>query len=98
MARTLAPLLGLCLVLQRLEALVPEALEEHPQLAEALGPRPIEPPRAVPALGHKPRLLQDVDVLGDRGPRDVELRGDVACRQLLVPDELQDASPPRLGD
>ena len=43
------------------------------QRDEPFGPRPIEALRAVASLGHQSRLLQDVQMLGDRGPGDREL-------------------------
>jgi hypothetical protein len=54
--------------LERSEALVPEAIEERQELLESLRPRPIEAPRAGSALAHQAGLLEDAEVLGDRGP------------------------------
>src|SRR5215471_3355096 len=91
-------LLSFRFALERLEALVPEPLEELPQLSEPLGPGPVQPPRAVASLAHEPRLLEDVQMLGDRRPRDVEVRRDLARRELAVPDERKDPPPPGRRD
>lgn len=37
-------------------------------------------------------------MLAHRRPRDVELSSDVACGQLVVPDEPQDLQPARSSD
>src|SRR4051794_21209704 len=82
--------------LQRLELCVPESVEERLQLGEPLRARAVEALRAVPSLVHQPRLLEDTEVLGDRRPRHVEARRDLARRELTLTDELEDLSPPRL--
>ena len=61
------------------------AVEERLQLGEPLRARPVEPPCAVPSLVHETRLLQHAQVLGDRRPRDLELRRDLARRELRLP-------------
>src|SRR5919198_4125477 len=93
-----ALLLSLGLALQRLEPFVPEPVEERPQLAEAFGSRPVQASCAVPPFAHETGLLQDVQVLGDGRPRHVEMRRDLAGRQLPVADERQDAPPSGLRD
>src|SRR5262245_8273328 len=94
----LAFLLLLCLALERVESNVPEGLEKVLDLDETFGTRPIQASSAVASLAHEPRLLQDAQMLGDRGARHVELGGDLAGAELLVTDEGQDRSPPRFGD
>src|SRR5919198_432774 len=56
---------------------VPELLEELLELGETFRTCPIQASRAVSSLAHEPRLLQDVQMLRDRGPGDVEVRGDL---------------------
>ena len=83
---------------QCLEPDVPELLEEVLELGEPFGTCPIQAACAVASLAHEPRLLQDVQVLGDRRTRHVEVRRDLACAQLVVADERKDAAPGRCGD
>ena len=58
------------------------------------------PGRDVCSVGlvHEPCLLQHGQMLGDRRPRHVEVRGDLAGRELLVPHEPEDPAPVRGGD
>src|SRR5918996_5574203 len=95
---TFPPFLELSRQRQALQALCPEALHELAQPAEALGPRPVETPSSLPALDDQPGFLQHRQVLGDRGPRDLELVRDLTGGQLPLPDELEDAPAARLGD
>src|SRR6266576_292716 len=97
-ASMLLALLLLCFAFECLEPDVPEPLEEIPELDEPFGTRPVEASCAVASLAHEPRLLQDVQVLRDRRPRDVEVRRDLAGAELVLTDETQDRAPPRLGD
>src|SRR5579862_1226406 len=94
----LPSLLSFCFAFEGLEALVPELVEERLHVGKALRARPVEAPGAVPSLVHEPRLLQDGQVLRDRGSGHVEVRGDLARRQLTVAHEPQDGPPPGLGD
>src|SRR4051812_39187521 len=93
----LLPLLSFGFALERVEALTPELVEERPQLDEAFRPRAIQAPGSVASLAHEPRLLQDAQMLGDRRPRELEMRRDLARGQLAVRDELHDRAPVRLG-
>src|SRR5262245_49864430 len=97
-ASMLLLLLLLCFAFERFEPDIPEAVEEVPQLDEPFGTCPVEAPGAVASLAHEARLLQDVQVLRDRRPRDLEVRRDLAGAELVLPDEAQDRAPPRLGD
>src|SRR5580765_5137736 len=91
-------LLRLCLAVVCLKPHVPGLLEEVLEVGEPFGTCSVQAPRAVASLAHEPRLLQDVQVLGDRGPRDVEVGCDLAGAQLAVADEGEDLPPPRRGD
>src|SRR2546421_9569925 len=81
-----------------LEPDVPELLEEVLELGEPLGTYAVEASGAVASLAHEPRLLQDVQVLGDRRPSHVEMRCDLAGAELLVANESEDLAPPRRCD
>src|SRR6266567_361082 len=81
-ASMLRLLLSLGLALECVEALVPELFEERLHLGQTFRSRPVKTPRTVASLAHEPRLLQDVQVLGDRRPGDVEMGFDLACGEL----------------
>src|SRR6266850_2144455 len=81
-----------------LEPDVPELLEEVLELGKPFGTCSVQAPRAVASLVHEPRLLQDVQVLGDRRPRDVEMGRDLAGAELAVADERENLSPSWCGD
>src|SRR6476660_8426177 len=81
-----------------LEPDVPELLEEVLELGKPFGTCSVQAPRAVASLAHEPRLLQDVQVLVDRRPRDVEVGRDLPGAELVVADEREDLPPPRRGD
>ena len=89
---------SLCFPLERSELLVPERIEERLDLREPLRASPVQPLRAVPPFVHQTGLLQDAEVLRDRGPRHVEVRRNLAGAQLPSAHELEDAAPARLGD
>src|SRR5215217_6440729 len=83
----LLPFLLLRFALECVEPDIPEVLEELSELRETFGTCPVQAACAVASLVHEPRLLQDVQMLGDRRTRDVEVRRDLACAELLVADE-----------
>src|SRR6185503_14099090 len=97
-ASMLLLLLLLRFAFECLEPDVPELLQEVLELDKPFGTCPVEAPGAVASLAHEPRLLQDVQMLGDRRPRHVEVRGDLARAQLVVADERQNGAPPWRGD
>src|SRR2546427_12310872 len=97
-ASMLLPLLLLRFAFECLEPDVPELLEEVLELGKPFRTCPVQASRAVASLAHEPRLLQDVQVLGDRRPRDVEVGCDLAGAQLAVADECEDLSPSWCGD
>src|ERR1700675_2228283 len=94
----LLSLLLLCFAFECVEPDVPELLEEVLELCEPFGTCSVQAPRAVASLAHEPRLLQDVQVLGYRWPRDVEVGCDLAGAQLVVADEREDLAAPRRRD
>src|SRR6266511_1153054 len=77
---------------------IPELREELLELGEPFGTCPVQASRAVPSLAHEPRLLEDVQVLRDRRPRDVEVRRDLAGTELVLADEREDLPAPWCGD
>jgi hypothetical protein len=83
-------LFGFRLSLELLQAECPEALEELAQLFQSLGAGAVEAPGSFPTLGHEAGLLQYAQVLRDRRAADVEALCDLARRQLVVADELED--------
>jgi hypothetical protein len=91
-------LLSFCFAFEGLQPVAPEVFEEGLQVGQAFGARPVEAPGAVASFVHEPGLLQDGQMLRDRGPRDVEVRGDLAGGELVVPDEPEDLPAARLGD
>src|SRR6266542_3503993 len=97
-ASMLLPLLLFRFAFECFEPHVPELLEELLELGEPFRACPVQAPRAVPSLAHEPRLLQDVQVLGDRRPRDVEVRRDLAGAQLVVTHERENLTAPGSGD
>src|SRR5205807_3866815 len=94
----LLPLLSFGLALERVEAVAPEIVEKRLQLGETLWSRAVEAPRAVASFVHEPGLLEDLQVLRDRGLAHFEVRGDLARRELGVPDEAQHPPAVGLGD
>jgi hypothetical protein len=77
---------------------VPELGEELLEIGEPFGTCPVQTPRAVASLAHEPRLLEDVQMLGNRRPRDVEVGRDLPGAKLAVADEREDLPPPGRGD
>jgi hypothetical protein len=77
-------------VLDRGEALVPEALQHPTGVRQAFGSRPVQPLRALPSLFDEPRFPKDTEVFRDGRTADIELRRDLAGRSLLRPDQPQD--------
>jgi hypothetical protein len=90
------PFLFLRRVLEALEASSPEGIEERSQLAEPLRACDVEAARPLAALAQQAGALQDRQVLGDRGPRHVEVGGDLTGGELAVTDESKDLAPARL--
>src|ERR1700693_1825095 len=62
---TATPLLVLNRLFQVRKTLFPEPFKDAPQPAQPIGVGPVEAERAVAALGHEIRLLQDTEMLRD---------------------------------
>src|SRR5262245_4472713 len=85
-----AALLGFSGGLESEQVVIPEAFEPGPELGDPIGTGSIPAPRAVAALDDQAGLAQDGEMLGDRGPADLERGGDIRRRPLAVQDELED--------
>jgi hypothetical protein len=94
----LASLLSFGFAFQRLQAIVPEFVQKRLHALEAFRARSVVAPGAVPPFAHESGLLQHGEVLGDRGPGDLETRGDLTGGELVVADEAQNLPPPWLDD
>src|ERR687888_1200641 len=72
----------LCRLLDNLlvggQGLGPEALELGAKRLQAVGVEPVDAARSERPGGDQPRLLQDLEVLGDGGPADRQLAGELA--------------------
>jgi hypothetical protein len=97
-ATTLPPFFEFRCKLQTFEALVPESLEKRTQVGEAFRAGPVETSCSVPALCDEPSFLEDGQVLGDGGPRHVELRRNLAGAELSAGDELEDSAATRFRE
>jgi hypothetical protein len=75
----------------------PEFAQEHLEGLEALWPDQVQPPLTILADADKTRLLQDLEMLGDRLLGDVEVLCDLADRPGLIADEAQHRSSARLS-
>ena len=95
---TPSPLLALSFTLERIQFLVPEALQERLHLIETLRSHAVQTACPVSAFVHEPGLLEHGEMLRDRRTRHLEMGVDLAGRQLGRPDERQDPPAVRLGD
>src|SRR3954468_14856836 len=84
-------------VLERLQGSVPEPVEVGAQGADAVRVQLVEPAGAVLAVGNETRLLQHLQVLGDSGPGDRQLVGDLPHRPWTLSQELEDGPPGRVA-
>jgi hypothetical protein len=84
--------------LQPLETIGPELVDVLAESREALWASAVEAPDALAALVQQPGLPQHGQVLRDGRPGDLEVGCDLACAQLVIPDEAEDLAPARLGE
>ena len=75
----------------------PHPVEEASELDEPGRAGPVEPPGAVFPFVEQSRPLEHGEVLGDRRPSHFEVGGDLAGRDLLGRDELEDGAPAGFG-
>src|SRR5262245_36488199 len=86
----LLPLLGFRKVLDPAQAAPPVVFDNGTQRPESDLVGAVDAAGPLPSLHHEPGLAQHAQVLADRRPGDVELRRDLACGQLPVPDKFED--------
>lgn len=79
------------------EGVGPDVVEEPTQARQTVGPSPVQPPGALPALAQQASLLQDGEVLANRRAGDIEGGGDFAGGEFVVGDQAQDRTPSGLG-
>ncbi len=84
--------------LEAFEAVVPEAFEKGAEFFQPLRAGTVQAAGTVASFAHEASLLEDAQVLRDRGARDIEVTGDLARGELLAPDEAEDLAAPGLGD
>src|SRR5215471_19311010 len=89
---------GLYGFLEPLQAVGPELVEEIPQPREAFRADHVQPPLALRADRHQARVLEHLQVLGDRLLSDVELLRDLVDRSRVVAHQSQDRPPVRVGE
>src|SRR4051812_9612814 len=90
---TIALLLLLGCIAKGRERLVPEGVEVGPQVGQCLRVHLVEAAGADLAVGHQPGVLQDLEVLRDRGAADRELAGELADRPGPRDEALEDRLP-----
>src|SRR5260370_33156289 len=78
---------------ERNKSPIPELVEVRPQGGDALGIELIEPPGALLAVDHQARLLEHLEVLGDRGTSDWQPSGELTHRAGAFGQQLEDRPP-----
>src|SRR5256886_15728837 len=97
-AISLDPLLPLGDLLQPRQTARQNLGEKVVQLREPLRSHAQNPPRALAALAHQPDVLEHLEVLGDRGLCDREVRRNLAGAQLPARQQPEHLAPLGLGD
>src|SRR4051794_4234938 len=87
---TIALLLLLGGIAERRERLVPEGVEVGAQVGQCLRVHLVEPARADFAVDDEPRVLEHLQVLGDRRAADRQLAGELADRPRTLDQALED--------
>src|SRR4030088_3545135 len=77
-------------LLERNKSPIPELVEVRAKGAHALGVELIEQPSALLTVDHQARLLEHLEVLGDRGTRDRQPPGELTPRAGAFGQELED--------
>src|SRR5437588_4885538 len=91
-------LLVLGRALQALEVARHDLGQEAVQVGEPLGAHAQQPPRAVPAFVDQAGLLEDLQVLRDRGLAHREARGDLRRAHLAAGEQAHDLATLGLGE
>jgi hypothetical protein len=92
------PFFTFCLLLETMQTVIPETLQELPELDQSFRPRAIEALRAGFADGEQSRAGQHSQVLGDGRARHVEPRGYLAGGALFMLKKAKDLAAMRLGN
>src|SRR3954467_6560093 len=90
---TICLLLVLGCIAKRRERLVPEGVEVGAQVGQCLRVHLVEAAGAALAVDHQPGVLQDLQVLRDRGTADGELAGELADRPGPRDEAFEDRLP-----
>ena len=77
--------------------MAPERRDPGVELAERLRDEPVDAPLRVDLCGHEPSVAKHLQVLRHRRLREPQLRDEIADGSILVPEQLQDPTPIRLG-
>jgi len=72
---------------------IPELIEVGAQLAEAVAVDLVDAAVAGAAVDNETRVLEHLEVLGDRGPADGQPAGELADRARASGDALEDRAP-----
>ena len=79
------------------EGLGPEGVEVVAHGGDPVRVEGVDPPRALRAVAHEPRLLEHLEVLGDGGAGDGQLSRQLADRPRPHRDPLEDLPPRGVG-
>src|SRR5580700_7503864 len=83
--------------LERVQRRPPEALEVVPQAGQPVGVEAVDAARPDLDVAHEARLLQDLQVLRDRGPADRQAVGQVHHGGRTLAELLEDGAPGRIA-
>jgi len=81
-----------------LQANAPKVVEKGDELLEAFGPQRVQPPRASAPLAQEACVEENADVLRDGRPRNREVVSDLAGREFVVSNDLEDFASAGLCD
>ena len=77
-------------MLERGQGLIPEVIEVLAKGFERVGIEGVDAARAVGAIGHEPSVLEDAEMLRDRGTADGELARELPDGQRTLQQARQD--------
>src|SRR5262245_3314313 len=80
------------------QRLVPKPVELGPQCGQPLGVDLVDALLAGPDVDDEAGVLQDLEVLRDRGPADRQITGQLADRARALRQPLEDRAPGRVGE
>src|ERR671910_647792 len=94
----LVTLFALGQVLDPVQARPPVVLDDGPEWSQGRLVGAVDAAVAFASFAEEAGVLEHPNVLTHRGPGHLEVCGDVAGRELAVPDQLEDPEPARGGD